>query len=193
MVVQAGAASELLNDDPVRARRALTAVQETGRLAVDELARMLGVLRNEDDSTRSPLPSLSQLDELVSVTEGAGTPVSVTVHGNITTLAAALDTTAYRIVQEALTNVVKHAPGATAKVRISRLADGLEIEVLNSSGTTTGQRRGPGHGLVGIRERVSAFGGRLDAEIVTSGGYRVWVWLPFVASTDASTGAVSRA
>ena len=189
MVVQAGAASELFDDDPVRARHALTAVQETGRLAVDELARMLGLLREEDGSSRSPLPSLSRLDELVSVTEGAGTPVSVAVAGEISTLGAAVDASAYRIVQEALTNVVKHSPGATAKVTLSRLVDGLEIEVVNSSGTSTAQRNGTGHGLVGIRERVAVFGGLLDAGAVPSGGYRVKVWLPIVAPTGVESRA----
>ena len=138
---------------------------------------------------RSPLPSLSRLDELVSVTEGAGTPVSVAVAGEISTLGAAVDASAYRIVQEALTNVVKHSPGATAKVTLSRLVDVLEIEVVNSSGTSTGQRNGTGHGLVGIRERVAVFGGLLDAGAVPSGGYRVKVWLPIVASTGVESRA----
>lgn len=183
MVVQAGAASELLDDDPARARQALGTVQETGRLAVDELARMLGLLRDEDGPSRSPLPSLSRLGDLVSATEGAGTPVSVTVDGEITTLGSALDASAYRIVQEALTNVVKHSPGAAAEVTISRVGTGLEIEVVNSCGTVIAQRTGTGHGLVGIRERVAVFGGRLDADAVASGGYRLKVWLPVTALT----------
>ncbi len=189
MVVQAGAASEVLASDPVQARRALAAVQETGRLAVDELARMLGVLREENASSRSPLPSLSRLEELVSATEDAGTPVSVVVEGELTSLGSALDASAYRIVQEALTNVVKHSTGAAAEVTISRTTAGLEIEVVNSAGTSAGEPEGTGHGLVGIQERVAVFGGRLEAEAAPSGGFRVKAWLPVVSSTNQGPSA----
>ena len=186
MVVQAGAASQLLDHDPVRARRSLEAVQQTGRLAVDELARMLGLLRAQDE-TASPLPSLSRLSDLISDIREAGAEVSLHSDGNLDDLPAALDATAYRILQEALTNVVKHAPGATAHVRLLRCADHLEIEVQNAAVSGKPRQVGTGHGLLGIGERVAVFGGRLESGPTVDGGYRLNVWLP--VEIGSSSGA----
>jgi signal transduction histidine kinase len=185
MVVQAGAASQLLDQDPARARRALDAVQQTGRLAVDELARMLGLLRMQDQ-TASPLPSLSRVAELISDIRGTGTDVLLDSDGDLGDLPAALDATAYRILQEALTNVVKHAPGATAQVRLLRCAGHLEIEVVNTRTRDTPQQGGTGHGLLGIGERASVFGGRLHSGPTADGGYRLHVWLPINAAAQSS-------
>jgi signal transduction histidine kinase len=189
MVVQAGAASQLLDRDPARARQSLDAIQQTGRLAVDELARMLGLLRSQDETT-SPLPSLSRLTELISDLRRAGTSVALRSDGDLDDLPAALDVTAYRILQEALTNVVKHAPGTTAHVRVQRCADHLELEVCNAQvagapgqgGTGQG---GTGHGLLGIRERAAVFGGHLDHGPTADGGYRLSVWLPLDAGSQS--------
>jgi len=186
MVVQAGAASQLLDQDPVRARRSLEAVQQTGRLAVDELARMLGLLRAQDESA-SPLPSLSRLSDLVSDIRGAGVEVSLRSDGDFDDLPAALDATAYRILQEALTNVVKHAPGATAHVRLLRCADHLEVEVRNAAVSGDPRQGGTGHGLLGIGERTAVFGGRLESGPTTDGGYRLNVWLPVDIGSNSGT------
>jgi signal transduction histidine kinase len=177
MVVQAGAASQLLEQDPARARQCLDAVQQSGRLAVDELARMLGLLRMEDETT-SPLPSLSRLSGLISDLRGAGTVVAVQSDGNLDDLPAALDATAYRILQEALTNVVKHAPGTTAQVRLLRTADHLEVEVCNAQVAGPSLQGGTGHGLLGIRERAAVFGGHVENGCTADGVYRLNVWLP---------------
>ncbi len=183
MVVQAGAASQLLDQDPARARRALEAVQQTGRLAVDELARMLGLLRMQDETT-SPLPSLSRVSELISDIRETGIDVSLDSDGDLGGLPAALDATAYRILQEALTNVVKHAPGATAQVRLLRCPDHIEIEVGNARASDPLQQGGTGHGLLGIGERVAVFGGRLRHGPTADGGYRLHVWLPINAAAQ---------
>jgi len=184
MVVQAGAASQLLDRDPVRARQSLDAVQQTGRLAVDELARMLGLLRSQDETT-SPLPSLSRLTELISDLRRAGTSVALRSDGDLDDLPAALDVTAYRILQEALTNVVKHAPGTTAHVRVQRSADHLELEVCNAQVAGGPVQGGTGHGLLGIRERTAVFGGHLDHGPTADGIYRLHVWLPLDAGSQS--------
>jgi signal transduction histidine kinase len=184
MVVQAGAASQLLDQDPARARRALDTVQQTGRLAVDELARMLGLLRMQVETT-SPLPSLSRVSELISDIREAGTDVSLRCDGDLGDLPAALDATAYRILQEALTNVVKHAPGATAQVRLLRSTDHIEIEVGNARASDTPQQGGTGHGLLGIGERAAVFGGHLRSGPTADGGYRLNVWLPINAAAQS--------
>jgi signal transduction histidine kinase len=182
MVVQAGAASELLERDPVRARRSLDAVQETGRLAVDELARMLGLLRMEEGTTRSPLPSLAQLSGLLHQTRASGTPVSVEYDGDVSGLPPALDATAYRILQEGLTNVVKHAPGGAARVRLARCHDHLDIEVRNDRGTGPVAVVGTGHGLLGIGERSAVFGGDMRSGPTSGGGFELLVRLPVFES-----------
>jgi signal transduction histidine kinase len=188
MVVQAGAASQLLDQDPARARQALDAVQQTGRLAVDELARMLGLLRMQDDAT-SPLPSLSRVSELVADIRRAGIDVSLQSDGDLGDLPPALDATAYRILQEALTNVVKHAPGAAARVRLLRRPDHLEIDVDNEEPSDTTQQGGTGHGLLGIGERAAVFGGHVRSGPTPDGGYGLHVWLPINAA--ARSGAAS--
>jgi signal transduction histidine kinase len=153
MVVQAGAASQLLDRDPARARHALDAVQQTGRLAVDELARMLGLLRVQDEAT-SPLPSLSRVSELVADIRSAGIDVSLESDGDLADLPPALDATAYRILQEALTNAATHGAGSAARVRVGPSPEGLVVEVAN--GCPPGARQGEGTGLVSMRESPSA-------------------------------------
>jgi signal transduction histidine kinase len=189
MVVQAGAASELLERDPVRARRSMDAVQETGRLAVDELARMLGLLRMDEGGTRSPLPSLAQLPGLLHETRDGGTPVVFECDGDVRGLPPALDATAYRILQEGLTNVVKHAHGSTARVRLARCPGYLEIEVRNDRGTAPISLAGTGHGLLGVAERSAVFGGEMRSGPTAAGEFELWVRLPVVDSRDIREGA----
>lgn len=160
IVVQAGAAEQVLAagaDDP---REALRSIQTTGRQALRELRRLLGVLRTEDVApTLGPQPGLGALGELAESVRQAGTPVAVHVEG-LAPLPAGLDLAAFRIVQEALTNVLKHAPGREASVGIAYRGDVLELEVANIVAHADGDAA-PGHGLIGMRERALLYGGEL--------------------------------
>ena len=159
MVVQAGAAEQVLRRDPAQAERALRALQATGREAVDDLRRMLGLLRGGDDHPLAPQPGLDRLDELVAA---HGEPVEVRA-GAHPDLPPGLDLTAYRIVQEALTNARKHAPGRPTSVRIGEAGGRLTIEVRTSASANGGAPAGAGHGLAGMRERAALYGGDLEA------------------------------
>jgi signal transduction histidine kinase len=165
MVVQAGAAEQVLRHDPDQAERALTGIQATGRAAVDDLRRMLGLLRGAEASGRlAPQPGLGAVDELVASACEAGTPVEVE-RGAVPSLPAGVDLAAYRIIQEAVTNASKHAPGCKTRVSVECEGGQLTIEVR----TATPPRHnganpdGTGHGLVGMRERAGVYGGELQA------------------------------
>ena len=168
MAVQAEAGQALLPDDPERAAETLDRIAGSAREALGDLRRMLGVLRNDGDGAdgdRSPQPGLAALAELAGEMRLAGVPVSLRVEGDPVPLASSVDVSAYRIVQEALTNVLRHAPGAGADVVVRYADDAVEIEVANDhrpNGRNPG-RSGSGHGLLGMRERATLLGGRLDA------------------------------
>jgi signal transduction histidine kinase len=177
VAVQAGAAEALLDRDPERARTHLQSVRRTAREAMVEMRRVLDVLR-EDDAPHAPLPGLSRLDDLVTEARAAGVEVDVVEEGERPRLSAGLDLVAFRIVQEALTNVRKHAGGARASVRLSYARRGLEIDVRDDGdGSPAGPRAG-GHGLIGMRERVAIFGGTLETGREDEGGFRVHAVLP---------------
>ncbi len=181
MVVQAAAAEQVMQGDPDRAREALEAVQETGRAAVVELSRMLCLLRRDDTDAVAPLPSLTGLDALSSTVRSAGLKVDLDVLGNLDDLPPALDLSVYRVVQEGLTNAVKHAPGTHVRVRLERSPSTVQIEVSDtgpSSGPVDATSGGTGLGLIGLRERVSVFGGHLDAGPRAGGGFSVTATLP---------------
>jgi signal transduction histidine kinase len=161
MVVQAGAARRMTERDPARARDALTSVEAVGRQALDEMRRLLGVLRTEDEATeeRSPQPSVSQLDSLVAHVREAGLPVEVVVEGEPRPLMSGVDMSAYRIVQEALTNSLKHAGPAHARVMLRWGEHDLRLEVVDDGRGLAADApvsNGGGHGLVGMRERVAS-------------------------------------
>jgi signal transduction histidine kinase len=180
MVVQAGASEALLDRSPERAREPLQAVQETGREAIAELTRMLGLLRGGGDSEYelAPPAGVAELPELVERLTIAGLHVQLTLSGEVRPLPPGVDLTVYRIAQEALTNVLKHAGhGATARVELRYLPATVEIEVVND-GTAGGVPSGSGQGLIGMAERVSVFGGSIQAGIRPEGGFRVFVALP---------------
>jgi signal transduction histidine kinase len=165
MVVQAGAAEQVLRQDPDQAERALGGIQATGRAAVDDLRRMLGLLRGADATGRlAPQPGLDAIDELAAAAREAGTPVEVR-RGAVPDLPAGVDLAAYRIIQEAVTNASKHAHGSATTVSVDSDGADLTIEVR----TATPPRRngsspnGTGHGLVGMRERADVYGGELRA------------------------------
>jgi signal transduction histidine kinase len=182
MVVQAGAAEDLLDRDPARARVPLRSVQDTGRQAVGELSRMLGLLRA--DGTRqslAPQPGTADLAELAEHMAGIGLPVELTVAGPRYELPPGADLTVYRVVQEALTNALKHAAPTTVQVTLRYDEQSVRVTVRDRGrpGGTAGP--GPdrvGHGLIGMRERVGLYGGELTAGPDGDGGYLVTASLP---------------
>ena len=179
MVVQAGGVRRLLDPDQDRQREALLAIEHTGRAALTEMRRMLGVLRTGEVQTRplTPQPSLEHLDRLLEQVRAAGLPVELEVEGLPVPLAAGIDLSAYRIVQEGLTNTLKHAgSGATAHVIVRYFPEQIELEVSNSG--VAADNGDSGHGLVGMRERVALYGGTLAAGPGDNGGYVVRARLP---------------
>jgi signal transduction histidine kinase len=175
--VQAGVAVHLARKRGEEVPPALLAIQEAGADATRELRATLGALRSEEDGS-----GLSQLDSLVSRARAAGLPVTVTVTGPERPLPPAVDQAAYRIVQEALTNVSRHAGHACASVHLHYTAEALSVQVADdgqNAVTPAGPRpSGPGLGLVGMRERVSALGGQLQAGPQDGGGFHVHAELP---------------
>jgi signal transduction histidine kinase len=178
MTVQAAAVRRLLEPEQDKEREALLVVEQTGREALAEMRRMVGVLRRPEEAPAlAPQPSLEHLDQLLSTTREAGLPVELRIEGTPTELPPALDTTAYRIVQEALTNAVKHANAGRAEVLVRYGTDTVEL-VVSDDGRGNGDGGGGGHGLVGIRERVSVYGGELKAGPQAGGGFRLRATLP---------------
>ena len=180
MTVQAGAARLLLEEDPARATESLLAVEETGRQALGEMRRLLGILRGDEHETRlAPQPGISEIASLVEQVRAVGLPVDVVVEGKPQALAPGVDLAAYRVVQEALTNVLKHAGAARARVSIRYGQSALELTVTNDGHVAPNGR--VGHGLIGMRERVALYGGELSAGPRSGGGYAVRATLPFDA------------
>lgn len=182
MTVQAGAAKTVAATDPAAALRAMAAVEEAGRQALDELRHLLGVLRPTSlPEAVQPQPGLADLDRLVEQSRAAGLEVSLARQGRLTGLPARVELSAYRIVQESLTNVLKHAgAGARTRVRLTGSGDALEVEVTDDGAGAT-VLPGSGHGLVGMRERALLHGGSLDAGPRAEGGFRVLARLPLDA------------
>jgi len=181
IVLQARGGRKQLDAGPEQTRDALDAIETTASQALAEMRRLLGLLREtDDDVARTPQPTLARLDELVGQVRDAGLPVELVVHGTPHDLPPGVDLSAYRIVQEALTNALKHAGPATARVWVSYGESGLELEVADD-GSGNGNGDGTGHGLVGIRERVAVFGGEVDAGARPEGGYTVRARLPYAS------------
>nr|WP_042197514.1 histidine kinase [Kibdelosporangium sp. MJ126-NF4]CEL23020.1 two-component system sensor kinase [Kibdelosporangium sp. MJ126-NF4]CTQ90159.1 two-component system sensor kinase [Kibdelosporangium sp. MJ126-NF4] len=189
MVVQAGAARRVLTSETDEATDALLAVETAGRDTMTELRHMLGLLAPAVDGDEidrlSPQPSLSRLSSLVDRISFAGLPVEVRISGEPTPLPSGVDLTAYRIVQEALTNALRHGDGRKAEVTVRYAEHHLRVEVLNSgpsvlSGTAVElpSEPGAGRGLLGLRERVAVLGGDLDARRRLGGGFRVRAKIP---------------
>jgi signal transduction histidine kinase len=187
IAVQSGVGAHVANTQPEEAAKALAAIEATSRAALTELRRLLGVLRQEGEPQGSlaPVPSLADLDALLAEVAKAGLGVRLRIEGTPSPLPAGVDLSAYRIVQEALTNVVKHAGPARAQVVVGYSDRDVTVEITDDGrGVTapTGDGRARvGHGLIGMRERVQVFGGDLEAGPRPGGGFRVAARLPLAA------------
>jgi signal transduction histidine kinase len=178
--VQAGVAVHLLDRQPDQARAALLTINEASKEAMRELRATLGLLRQSDDvDPRAPAPGLARLDELVDTARAAGLDVTVATTGEQEDLPPAADLAAYRIVQESLTNVNRHAGATHVALSIIHRPNEVELTIEDDgAGVTAGTRLRPGNGLLGMRERAAAVGGELDAGPLPGGGFRVRARLP---------------
>lgn len=176
--VQAGVALALIDDRPEQARVALTTIKQASKEALGEVRQVLGALRTPGDAPRSPAPGLDRLPELAEQAAGAGLAVEIAVDGARAPLPPGVDLAAFRIVQEALTNIVRHSGARTARVRVGYRPEGLLIGVDDDGPATATQETGGGNGLVGMRERAAAFGGTVEAGPRPDGGFSVLVRLP---------------
>jgi signal transduction histidine kinase len=189
--IQAQVAPHLVANPPDELKENLAGIRENALEALTELRRVLGVLRSEDPEVpgttpdrsgtapHAPQPTLDRLDALVENTRAAGLTVTVEQDGRRRPLPPGVELSAYRIVQEALSNVLRHAPGATARVHLAHLPAGLRVDVSNTRPTRApAPSQGAGHGLLGMRERVAMLDGTLKAERLPDGGYRVAAFLP---------------
>ncbi len=187
---QAAVAVHLFDSRPNQARESLGELVTTTRQALDELRGTVGLLRHTDDASVEPAPGLAQFPGLLESFHRAGLDVTVHEDGTPETLLPAVDLTAYRIVQEALTNVAKHADTDNADVRLTWTAQHLTITVTdNGGGSRTPLDRQPGYGLIGMRERATAIGGTLEARTRPEGGFRVTAELPLSALADTERGS----
>jgi signal transduction histidine kinase len=178
MVVQAGGERRLLDGAGSSTHETLRTIEEVGRGALTEMRRLVGMLRSDSDDPLAPQAGLDDLPALVERVREAGLPVDLQVEGEARELPVGLELSAYRIVQEALTNALKHAGDARACVRVRYGADSLELEIVDDGAGAAPAVAGGGHGLVGMRERVALYGGRFDAGRHPGGGFAVRVLLP---------------
>jgi signal transduction histidine kinase len=185
MVVQAAAAEDVFDTAPGRAREALRSIGSTGRQALSEVRRVLDAVRSSDGDELMPQPGLSRLEQLIGEVRAAGLPVVLRVDGTRPDLPAGVDLSAYRIVQEGLTNTLKHGRGVTrATVTLRYRPDDLFVEVCDdgaAASTDDGAKARTGHGLIGMRERVALYGGELVAGPRAGGGFEVRARFPLEA------------
>ncbi len=186
MVVQAGAARAVVDADPEAAVDALRQIEASGRAGLTEMRRLLEILKSQErDPDRAPQPGLAHLDELLAGMRATGLPVEAVIEGSPQPLPPGVDLSAYRIVQEALTNSLKHAGEAHARVLLRYAPDALDIEVADDgSGAPVGDGGG-GQGLIGMRERVQLFGGTLESGPRPGGGFIVRARLPLLEESPA--------
>ncbi|MEW2283692.1 sensor histidine kinase [Streptomyces sp. NPDC047841] len=194
--VQAGLARFVFDTDPAKARGALGTIADTSREALDELRRMLQVLREEDPEApqRAPMPTLARLGELVDRVRTGGLPVDLRVEGTARPLPPGVELCAYRVVQEALTNALKHAGPAHARVELRYGAHELTVRVTDDGEGADPDRMptGGGHGLIGMRERATLYGGTISVGPRTEGGYEVRLTLP-TSAAERDRGAAREA
>jgi signal transduction histidine kinase len=179
VVLQAMAASEMLDRDPEKVREPLRVIESSGREALTEMRRLLGVLRDDDsDRPLAPQPGVEDVDGLVGSARTAGLDVGLAVSGTPRRLPAGLGLTVYRIVQEALTNAARHAAGSRVGVSLRYEPGAVDVAVVDDGGTRTDAAAGGGRGLLGMRERVAVFSGTLETGPSSSGGFAVHARLP---------------
>jgi signal transduction histidine kinase len=177
--VQAGAASHVSKDLPEPVANALAVIRDASKNGLRELRAILAVLRQVDDTEpTAPTPTLDQLDALIATVRSAGLPTTLTICGNRRTLSADVELAAYRIVQESLTNAIRHAGPATAVVELDFAENQLDIDIIDTGRAGATPNDGQGHGLIGMRERATAIGGTLHAGPRVDGGFRVRAHLP---------------
>jgi signal transduction histidine kinase len=185
MVVQASAERRLLAVDQQRTADTLETIETSGREALGELRRLLGVLRASGPERLAPQPGLDALPDLLEEGRRGGHEITLDVEGDPVRLPAGLDLTAYRILQEGLTNVRKHAPGAAVEISLRWRAAELEIELADDGPGPLADANGSGHGLIGMRERVALYGGTVSAAAAADTGFRVLARLPIDGSAQA--------
>jgi signal transduction histidine kinase len=179
MVVQAGAARVVIDRDPASAADSLQRIEDTGRTGLAEMRRLVGILEADDQADLEPQPGLDQLDQLLERMRESGLPVEARVEGTPRHLPPGVDLTAYRVVQEALTNALKHGAGAHARVLLRYGDDALGLEIADDGrGPPPDGTQTAGHGLIGMRERVALFGGSLEAGERGGGGFVVRAKIP---------------
>ncbi|WP_309031519.1 sensor histidine kinase, partial [Streptomyces alfalfae] len=185
VAIQAEAAPYRVENPPPELEQAFVTIRENAVSALTELRRVLGVVRAEDyEAPDTPQPTLADLDRLLDNVRDAGLEVDKVVTGAVRELPQGVELSAYRIVQEALSNSLRHAPGAAARVEVGYVLGGLGLRIVN--GPAKGLVKpspGAGHGLTGMRERVTMLDGEMTAEVTADGGYEVTVFLP-VALAD---------
>ncbi|MFJ3516799.1 sensor histidine kinase [Streptomyces sp. NPDC090131] len=182
--VQAGVGLALLDSDPEQARTALATIKAASKEALGEVRQVLDTLRSPGEAPRSPAPGLDRLPELVEQAAAAGLSVNVSVDGKARALAPGVDLAGFRILQEALTNVMRHSGSHTARIRLTWQPNVLELRVDDDGPATGGVSDGSGNGLVGMRERASALGGSVEAGPQADGGFRVVAGLPLKAASS---------
>ncbi|MFL6073455.1 MAG: sensor histidine kinase [Mycobacteriales bacterium] len=181
--MQAGVALHVLERKPEQSRIALEAIKGASKAALDDLRATLAVLRKEGTAPRAPLAGLEQLPELTQAMATNGLPVTLTVSGDPRPIPSAVDLAAYRIVQESLTNVMRHAGPARAAVEVRYADSTITVEVTDNGAGAPAPVNGSGHGIAGMRERAEALGGAVDAGPRPQGGFRVFARLPTAEST----------
>jgi signal transduction histidine kinase len=178
MVVQAGAERRVLDPDQESTREVLSTIERVGRGALTEMRRLVGMLRSDQPDALTPQPGLADVPELVSGLRAAGLPVDLRVEGERQELPVGIELSAYRVVQEGLTNALKHGGGAPVRVLIRYAPRSLELQIADRGAGAPAAVPGGGHGLVGIRERVTLYGGELEAGRGADGGFVLRVLLP---------------
>jgi signal transduction histidine kinase len=176
MTLQTGAARSLVSRDPARAAAMLQAVEDGGRGALNELRDLLGLLTSDERAALAPQPGIADVEALVERLAATGVPVTLTVEGAARPLPAGIDLAGYRIIQEALTNSLRHARGAPARVTIRFLEGALELEVADDGSTE--DEPTPGRGLIGMRERAALYGGTVETRVGNAAGFTVRARLP---------------
>jgi len=185
MVIQAAGARTVMDLEPDRAETALRSVERAGREALAEMRRLLGVLADGNDlRALAPQPGLEDLPELVASTRSAGLRASIRIEGEPVAVSPGLSLCAYRVVQEALTNTLKHAGATHAQVNVSWCADALELEVIDAGGQRSEPSPGSsGHGIAGMCERAALHGGTVEAGPAAGGGFVVQARIPLLAGS----------